>query len=508
AIRPAKGWTKKALERAARKIEFAQGWEIEQSGRYVVDSAGNVHEKGDVKGRDLSGEKLSQKARDIESHTGAESVERIAKREILPVLESAKSWEELHSSLSEHGAKLERRGKGAVLNFCGTMLKLSSVSRKCSFTQLEHKLGTFSTYDGHIEVSEKSFVKTFVTSVVPDVKSSWEDYQSEKDIYLEAKKTAIKTLRVRQKSERESLRKVQKSRWHSLNKGQWQDKGRDLNRARQFMSFFHERERLDLRDAQKKEMLELKSHYLQKFPSFKRWLLEQEREEDYRKYRFPGAFILSPAQSGITSVEFPKEFDLRDYQARRGSGGSVLYCRAGKFTADFSDMGKRIVLNKKTLTEESVLSALQLANAKWGATLITGSDEYKALCVSVAVKHGLKIANPDLAEEVERQRQEKFSSYRSVTVEEIEKLNLVENPKIYVNPRTDNQQYKGKIVHVNQERGYCVQLVGQHSLFVHSLDKFESSPKVGEALKIAYSDSIKKVKVQLIETRYLVRDIT
>ena len=507
AIRPAKGWTKKALERAARKIEFAQGWEIEQSGRYIVDSSGNVHEKGDVKVRDLSDEKLSQKARDIESHTGAESVERIAKRELLPILESAESWEELHSSLSEHGVKLERRGKGAVLNFCGTMLKLSSVSRRCSLTQLEHKLGTFSTHGEHIKVSEESFVKTSVTSVVPDVRSSWADYQSEKDRYLEVKKTAIKTLRSQQKSERESLHEVQKSRWLRVNKGQWQDKGRNLNRVRRFMSFFHERERLDLRDKQKKEMLELKSHYLQKFPSFKKWLLEQEREEDYRKYRFPGAFILSPAQSGITSVELTKEFDLRDYQARRGSGGSVLYCKAGKFTADFSDMGKRIVLNKRTLTEESVLSALQLANAKWGATVITGSDEYKVLCVSVAVKHGLKIANPDLAEEVERQRQEKFFSYRAITVEEIEKLNLVEDPKIYVSLRTDNQQYKGKIVHVNQERGYCVQLVGQHSLYVHRLDKFEISPKVGEALKISYSGDVQKVKVQFIENRYRVRGL-
>jgi len=496
AIRPAKGWTKKALERAARKIEFAQGWEIEQSGRYVVDSTGNVHEKVDVEVRDSNDEKLSQKARDIESHTGAESFERIAKREILPILESAKSWEELHRNLSEHGAKLERRGKGAVLNFCGTMLKLSSVSRKCSFTQLEHKLGIFSTYAEHIEVSEKPFVKTSVTSLVPDVKRSWEDYQSEKDRYLEAKKSAIKTLRTQQKSERESLREVQWARWQRLKSESWVGLGRDLNVVRKFLAFFNKGEQLDLRDAQKKEMLELKSHYLQRFPSFKKWLLEQEREEDYRKYRFPGAFILSPAQSGIMSVELPKEFDLRDYQARRGSGGSVLYCKAGKFTADFSDMGKRIVLNKRTLTEESVLSALQLANAKWGATVITGSDEYKALCVSVAVKHGLKIANPDLAEEVERQRQEKFFSYRQVTVEEIEKLNLVDNPQIYVNPRTDNQQYKGKIVHVNQERGYCVQLSGQRTLFVHRLDKFENSPKVGEALKIFYEDGADKVKIQ------------
>jgi len=494
AVRPAQGWTKKALERAARKIEFTQGWEIEQSGRYVVDSSGNIHEKIEVR----ADSKLSQKARDIEAHTGSESIERIAKREILPILESADSWKKLNSQLSEHGAYLERRGKGAVLHFCGTILKLSSVSRKCSLTQLEHRLGTYNTPDENIKISEKSFIKT---SVVPDVKNSWQDYQSEKEKYLEAKKSAIKNLRLQQKLERESLHDVQKSKWQQeLKSGNWKGKGRDLNYLRQLVSFIYKKEQLNLRDEQNQEMLKLKSHYLQRFPSFKKWLLEQEREEDYKKYRFPGAFILSPAQSGISSVELPKEFDLRNYFPRRGSGGSVLYCRAGKFTADFSDMGKRIVLNKKTLTEESVLSALQLANAKWGATQINGSDEYKALCVSVAVKHNLKIANPDLAAEVERQRKEqreKFFSYRPVTVEEIEKLNLVENPLIYVNPRKDNQSYKGKIVHVDQERGYCVQLVGQKSLFVHRLDKFEVSLKVGEVLKISYIDKASHVKVEV-----------
>ena len=451
--------------------------------------------------------KLSQKARDIEAHTGSESIERIAKREILSILESADSWKNLHSKLSECGARLERRGKGAVLHFCGTVLKLSSVSRKCSLTQLEHRLGTYTAFDENIKISEKSFIKT---SVVSDVKNSWQDYQSEKEKYLEAKKSAIKSLRLQQKLERESLHDVQKSKWQELKSGNWEGKGRDLNYLRQLVSFICKKEQLDLRDEQKQEMLELKSHYLQRFPSFKKWLLEQEREEDYKKYRFPGAFILSPAQSGITSVELPKEFDLRDYFPRRGSGGSVLYCRAGKFTADFSDMGKRIVLNKRTLTEESVLSALQLANAKWGATQINGSDEYKSICVSVAVKNGLKIANPDLAAEVERQRKEqreKFFSYRSVTVEEIEKLNLVENPLIYVNPRKDNQSYKGKIVHVDYERGYCVQLIGQKSLFVHRLDKFENSPKVGETLKILYSDNVHKAKVKIEDFQHRVREI-
>ena len=65
----------------------------------------------------------------------------------------------------------------------------------------------------------------------------------------------------------------------------------------------------------------------------------------------------------------------------------------------------------------------------------------------------------------------------------------------------DNQQYKGKIVYVNQERGYCVQLSGQHSLFVHRLDKFECSPKVGESLKIFYAVGANKVKIQFNENQ-------
>ncbi len=71
---------------------------------------------------------------------------------------------------------------------------------------------------------------------------------------------------------------------------------------------------------------------------------------------------------------------------------------------------------------------------------------------------------------------------------------------IYVNPRKDNQDYKGQIVHVDRARGYCVQLVGQRSLFVHRLDKFDNSPKVGEMLKISYVDEHQKVKVKFPES--------
>jgi hypothetical protein len=45
AVLPANGWTKKALERATRKIELTQVWEIERSGFYSVNTEGKITEK-------------------------------------------------------------------------------------------------------------------------------------------------------------------------------------------------------------------------------------------------------------------------------------------------------------------------------------------------------------------------------------------------------------------------------------------------------------------------------
>ena len=63
AIQPAGNWMKKALERVAWKIELAQGWQIEQTGRYDVVN-GHVVEK------EQKAPELTQRARDIEAHTG------------------------------------------------------------------------------------------------------------------------------------------------------------------------------------------------------------------------------------------------------------------------------------------------------------------------------------------------------------------------------------------------------------------------------------------------------
>ena len=74
---------------------------------------------------------------------------------------------------------------------------------------------------------------------------------------------------------------------------------------------------------------------------------------------------------------------------------------------------------------------------------------------------------------------------------EIQELNLIEAPKIFVEPRKDGQTYKGEIIHVNEERGYCVQLIGRQSLIVHRLDDLERIPNVSDILKVTYGEGKK-----------------
>ena len=57
-------------------------------------------------------------------------------------------------------------------------------------------------------------------------------------------------------------------------------------------------------------------------------------------------------------------------------------------------------------------------------------------------------------------------------------------------------------LHVDKEQGYCVQLSGKHSLFVHSLEKLERTPEVGESLKLSYpNEEGQKATLSIQETQ-------
>ena len=89
-----------------------------------------------------------------------------------------------------------------------------------------------------------------------------------------------------------------------------------------------------------------------------------------------------------------------------------------------------------------------------------------------------------------------------LTEKTIRDLKLIEGEtKVYLKPRVDGQTYKGEVRHVDEEQGYCVQQVGKQSLVVHRLGKMEGTPKVGEAVKIAYDAKGEKAKISVQEEK-------
>ncbi|MBQ7262095.1 MAG: relaxase/mobilization nuclease domain-containing protein [Synergistaceae bacterium] len=558
AIQPAGNWTKKALERAARKIERAQGWEIERSGRYDVDDEGNIFERTERREPEVS-----QKARDIEAHTGAESLERMAKREVGAILEDAPSWEELHAQLAEHDARIERKGSGAILLFRGGVLKLSTVSRKASLSKLEARLGPWddeaarsSAQEAQMDVRSSADRPQMdgaaggedvrkddegreiagrtdgegdaipVDGVRKDARLvvSWERYREERAAYLAAKARAQEELKARHRAQfvemKERQRNERRGMWREDRRAGW----RELAMLRSLYAYAHRVELLDLRDGQREERAELRSRHLMRFPSYKRWVMDQGDEALALAYRYPGQSVIRPDTPEPSTKSEPRPADLRDYVARRGAGHSVLYHRKGSRVADFKDTGRLIVMDDARLDETSVTAALQLAEQRWGAVWIDGTDEYKELCVRVAAKHGLRLANEDLAAEVERRRREERASEQTPTretkeapppaarpeareahaptEEEIRALGLVGDPIIHLRPRTDGQTYKGEVVHVDADKGFVVQRTGPRGLFVHRCEKLESVLSVGEDVRIKYpKDQEGKATVERVETR-------
>ena len=91
----------------------------------------------------------------------------------------------------------------------------------------------------------------------------------------------------------------------------------------------------------------------------------------------------------------------------------------------------------------------------------------------------------------------------ALTEQTIRDMKLIEgDTKVFLKPRVDGQQYKGKILHVDESQGYCVQQVGRQSLVVHKLERMSAVPPLGEAVKISYGTGVEKAKISVQEERH------
>jgi len=390
-IKPNRGFDIEAAHRAVARIEAKQGWQREQHGRYKVKENGEVERDA----RSRSGSRQPEQAkRDMEQGTGEKSAERIAIEIGAPIIKAASSWQELHEALAKEGMRYERVGSGAVMFVNEVGVKASRADRAASLGKLEKRLGPFAPSPQR-EVAERA------PEAMQQVAPGWPQYIASRHSYGVERKDALDALKQRQEVERKSLMLRHRRERADVLQGRWKGRGALRNALESILAARRAGEQAEMRDRQREERKALRERY-PPYPDLEQWLRQQEQPELAERWRYRAGEV---QHIRGTAIEPATPRDIRDY-APEVRGQAVHYVKRDLSRADAAFVDKGGEIDVYAWRERaSVLAALQLAEQKWGSFEVTGRAQFKALCVELAVEHGFTLSNPELQEQIVRERQ-------------------------------------------------------------------------------------------------------
>lgn len=389
------GWTQKAMERAARRVEHAQGWDIAPNAWSTIGEDGVIHETPKTEHPE---KKIPQEVKDIENITGEKSAMRIAK-EALSKHKFA-SWDELHKTLSELGMRYEKKGSGAVIVVGDVPIKASSAGKRFALSYLEKTLGEFTEADRFTKVNTSK--QHIIEPLAVGTKSEWEEYAQKRDEYYRSKRVVKERMMEKIAEERKELAARQrKERTDFFTSQNWKGRRREMNMKQSEYAAKHKGEKLDLAERH----AEMRKRFYDMYPTFPRyeeWLRDRERHQEAEEWRnrntqtantvvsiFPDA---PPEQNKIIK-------DIRGFKPKEHKYG-LLFTDPSNGRNAFMDTGKSIRVYSND--DSSILAAMQLASQKWGTIQLSGTEEYKRKCLTLAVENGIKITNPELQEEYKK----------------------------------------------------------------------------------------------------------
>ena len=310
-----------------------------------------------------------------------------------PLIAAATSWSDLHAALAEHGMRYERRGSGAHIVAGDTVVKASTVARLASLGALQKRLGAFESATGALPRREAQPLD----SEMPRV----DEYRKARDAYRVERDAHWLTCETRLEKELAAVGEQQEQeRADVFSGGDWRGLGQMLNAMRSVVAHKHAEEKAQLRDKRARAR-EAHRRLYPPWPSFEQWLLEQEVPDLAHRWRYRGQPIASLEGEGESRC-IARE--IRGYEAQV-DGDRVVYRRKGasRSRIAFADVGRRVNIYDWR-SEESTLAALQLSAQKWGEFVVTGSDEFKEMCVRLAARHGFRITNPELQDHIATER--------------------------------------------------------------------------------------------------------
>lgn len=388
------GFDIEAAHKAIARIEYTQGWQREQNGRY------QVLESGELGREHIDQKKLrqpDQPKRDMENRTGEKSAHRIAIEQGTAILRNAKSWEELHKQLGGKGLRYERVGSGAKIVVGDIALKASDIDRNASLGKMQKRLGIYEPPQNREPVRTRAS-----EPIKPDV-PGWNDYITGRKTHYTEKTTAKLFLDNKQEQERKQLAEQQKGHRDELLKGKWKGKGDVLNALRSVVAAEQAAEKAALKERHQKER---EQHRVQfpPYPDLEQWQRQQKHPELAEQWRHRAS---EPQRIEGDCSEPPTPRDIRAYVPEI-QGQQVHYTRKGgegrAGGVSFVDKGKIIDIHDWR-NRDTTLAALQLSAQKWGSFIVAGNDEYKSMCVNLAAEHGFNIRNPELQESIQYERQ-------------------------------------------------------------------------------------------------------
>ena len=396
---------------AARKIEIAQGWEIERSGTLAkvvekTDKLGNKRlevVKPTLKERRAEksvNQVISQAAQDHEYRTGEKSTERLIKERAADVLytaikkDSKMTWADVHSQLAELGMEIKPWRSGGIVVADGVSVTCSKIGQSLGWGKLQKVLGDFVPPSHKLDIKE---IKKEIIATNDDDRKRKEEYSAARRKYYDEKSAAYDEFNDWRISTPKRLKEEHQQRRKELKESRpsWIGQGPELNALIHQLAARYAQEMAEYRAERDRRRKRLKELYGKKWPTYQGW---QRGEWDD-----PSAMIIGVAVKIEIAPVAIAHYTSQVYIS--GKKGYVVY-RDEQQRVSFVDRGDFISVNSWRSDPQSILAAMQLAAARWGKITLFGSDEYKAVAIDVALQNGITIKNPELQDQIAKRRVE------------------------------------------------------------------------------------------------------
>jgi hypothetical protein len=324
-------------------------------------------------------DRISAASRRFELRTGFHSLERIALFEAAPVIDAAKSWQEIHNGLARLGLELVLKGDGAVLRFGDRTCSASTAGSGCSRAKLEDRLGNFQP------PHQLPVFEPFVDRIFPDRRTL---------VLRERKRRALRAAEDEERAARDlaaaALAKARDNLARAINGRDWTGDGTGLNDARKtdnapLAELDQQMQAIDKTRRQRRKRLRA----LLKLDVLGIDFIDEDSEpEDAR----PCGVLIGPAAVPIPNVVLDIEgFDTEQH------GTAVHYKYDNRIA--FVEHPHRIDLYAAR-NETAIRGAMRVAAAKWGKVVATGDKPLLDLLARIAAEENIDLVNPELQAEI------------------------------------------------------------------------------------------------------------